>query len=134
MIISRFEQAKLPVVPGISEDVVRTIQSLSIKGKQPKQILFHPSLMDSNITEDDVTRVLFELEQAKAHANNPTNKQGSYPFASGQPTTYTGSPIASQSSSIPSPKANVQYNSYSNPTNATAPSFPLKTQQVIILI
>ena len=56
-------QGQVPFVSGVSEQNVRKIQELCSKGKKPTQIFVALSGQDSNISEDDVNRVVASLNQ-----------------------------------------------------------------------
>lgn len=111
-------QGNLPVVPGVPEETIRIIQSLSNKGKSSVQIANSYQLMDANITEDQVKNVLFQLEQSKILAARQQTAQLQpivNPSLQPSPTKQMQSQTALSASTIPSaPSTQVQ--------NAPAPS------------
>ncbi len=61
----------MSTVPGVSPQDVLRIQALYSKGKRPEQMLGHHSMVESNLTEEDVWRVVAQLEADRARSAAP---------------------------------------------------------------
>jgi hypothetical protein len=100
---ARRRQGPVSMVPGVSPSDFLKIQALYSKGKRPAQMLGHHTIVDSNLTEEDVERVVAQLDADRARAAAPQARvrpTARLPLTSGAPAggRRAGGPAAAMRS------------------------------------